>query len=118
MRAVLSRRRILTARAVAVAADVVQLGLLPADVLAAPVAIPLTEVLDVAVAVTMVWLLGWHWAFLPTIVAEAVPVLDAVPTWTAAVLFATRNGATVPAAPAAPAAGEKSAGSGSTKPAA
>ena len=111
MRADLSQGRITTARAIAVAADVVQLGLIP---FVGP-GWWLLEVLDVVVAVLMLALLGWHWAFLPTIVAEAVPVLDAVPTWTAAVLFATRNGATAPAAPATV---EKVAGSGSTKPAA
>ena len=34
-------------------------------------------------------LLGWHWAFLPTLVAEFTPGLDLFPTWTAAVLYVT-----------------------------
>jgi hypothetical protein len=39
----------------------------------------------------MVWLVGWHWAFLPSFVAELVPGLDIFPSWTAAVWFATRG---------------------------
>jgi hypothetical protein len=34
---------------------------------------------------------GWHWAFLPTFLAELVPGLDLVPTWTAAAFFVTRG---------------------------
>jgi hypothetical protein len=36
-------------------------------------------------------LIGWHWALLPAFVGELIPGLDLVPTWTAAVLFATRG---------------------------
>jgi hypothetical protein len=36
-------------------------------------------------------LLGWHWAFVPSFLAELVPGLDLVPTWTLAVLIATRQ---------------------------
>jgi hypothetical protein len=39
----------------------------------------------------MSWLIGWHWAFLPTFVSELIPLWDLVPTWTAAVFFATRG---------------------------
>jgi hypothetical protein len=56
---------------------------------------PLNNILDVVVAVIMVRMLGWHFAFLPSFVAELVPVLDLVPTWTAAVWFATRPGTTL-----------------------
>jgi hypothetical protein len=37
----------------------------------------------------LIKLLGFHWAFLPTLAAEAVPALDLAPTWTAAVLLVT-----------------------------
>ncbi len=46
-----------------------------------------------AVALVLMRLLGWHWALLPSLVAEMVPGLNLVPTWTAAVLFITRGGA-------------------------
>ena len=35
--------------------------------------------------------LGWHWAFLPTIVAEALPGADLFPSWTAALLFVSHD---------------------------
>lgn len=40
-------------------------------------------------AAILVKLLGFHWAFLPTLAAEAMPALDLAPTWTAAVLLVT-----------------------------
>jgi hypothetical protein len=57
---------------------------------------PLTDVLDIGVAILMTLLLGWHWAFLPTMVTELVPVLDLFPTWTIAVFFVTRGQAKDP----------------------
>jgi hypothetical protein len=39
----------------------------------------------------MIRLLGWHWAFLPTLAAKLIPGADLFPTWTAAVWFVTRN---------------------------
>jgi hypothetical protein len=39
----------------------------------------------------MVWLVGWHVAFLPAFVVEALPVGDLAPTWTLAVFLATRS---------------------------
>ena len=39
----------------------------------------------------IIWLLGWHWAFLPTLLAELVPGFDLLPTWTAAVFYVTRQ---------------------------
>jgi hypothetical protein len=39
----------------------------------------------------MIRLLGWHWAFLPTMAAELIPGADLFPTWTAAVWFVTRQ---------------------------
>ena len=83
--------RIRIARIIAIAADVLQVGLFPA--FAAGYVSPLNDVLDLVVAVIMVRLVGWHFAFLPTFVAELVPGVDLVPTWTAAVWFATRGGA-------------------------
>jgi hypothetical protein len=106
MRADLTPGRILAARLVAVTADVLQLAILPAA--------PLVEALDVAVAMLLIGLLGWHWAFLPSIVVEAIPFVGAVPTWTASVLFATRD---VSVTPAGLPKREKDAGSGSTRPA-
>jgi len=52
---------------------------------------PLDDLLDIAVAWMLIRLLGWHWAFLPSFVAKVVPGVDLVPTWTMAVLVATRK---------------------------
>ena len=52
---------------------------------------PVVDGLDFAVAIAMVTLLGWHLAFLPTVIAEVVPGLNLIPTWTAAVFFVTRR---------------------------
>jgi len=88
-------RRILIARVIAVAVDLAQFALLPAELT------PLNNVVDVLTAVAMLGLVGWHWAFLPTFLAELVPFVDLVPSWTLAVMFATR-GPKAPDAPGAP----------------
>ena len=75
----------------AVAADLLQIVALPAF-LAGAVS-PWDDVLDVVVGLVLVRLVGWHWSFLPAFVGELIPGFELVPTWTAAVLFATRKGA-------------------------
>lgn len=94
MRQDLTASQVRTARVVAAAADLLQVVLLPAFFPGA--ASPANDVVDVAVAIVLLRLLGWHWAFLPAFLAEAVPVLDLAPTWTAAVFLATRG---LPVAP-------------------
>ncbi|MGH9398961.1 MAG: hypothetical protein ACRD00_01235 [Thermoanaerobaculia bacterium] len=81
--------RVKAARAIAVAADFLQIVMFPAFWPGA--ASPWNDGLDALVAVAMLALVGWHWAFLPSFLAELVPVLDLVPTWTAAVFFVTRG---------------------------
>ena len=85
----LTPRRVWTARAIAAFADLLQIVLLPL-VMGGAVS-PADDVLDVAVGVLMIGLVGWHWAFLPAFVAELVPAMDLAPTWTLAVWLATRN---------------------------
>lgn len=94
----LSRNRLRAAWTIAIVADVLQIGMQAAG----PFQILLDWPLDLLVAVLMLWLLGWHWAFLPTLFAEAVPWLDVVPTWTIAVGIATRGRGEVAAEPGAP----------------
>ena len=93
-RAPLDPGRVRTARLVAVAADILQIAVFP--LFAPGAASPANDALDVAVAGLLTWLVGWHWSFLPSFVAELVPGLDLVPTWTAAALFATRGQASAP----------------------
>jgi hypothetical protein len=74
---------------VAMAADALQIvafpffaegGISPAD-----------SALDVVVGLILIRLLGWHWAFLPSLAAELIPGMDLFPTWTAAVWYVTRR---------------------------
>jgi hypothetical protein len=77
---VLSRRRMIAAIAVAIAADGLQLLLLPFAWTFAESAV------DVVAMIAETWLLGFHPLLLPTFAIEFVPVVDAVPTWTACVV--------------------------------
>ena len=75
--------------AIAVTADALQIGAFP--LFAEGVLSPLDSVLDLVVAFMLIRLVGWHWAFLPTMVAEALPGADLFPTWTAALLFVSHD---------------------------
>jgi len=85
----LTPSRVRAARTIAVVADLVQILVFPA--FAAGAASPWNDALDVLVAGAMALLIGWHWVFLPSFLAELVPGFDLVPTWTAAVFFVTRG---------------------------
>ena len=78
-----------TAMALAIAADVLQLAVLPLFVAGA--LSPAEDLLDVAVAALLTNLLGWHWEFLPSFLAKLVPVADLVPFWTIAVVNVYRK---------------------------
>ena len=79
---------------IALAVDALQIAILP---LLFPGS-PWNNALDVVTGAVMVWLLGWHVAFLPTFIAELIPFVDLFPTWTLAVLFVTRTSKGPPAA--------------------
>ena len=85
----LSRGRIIAARLVAMSADLVQIGLFP--LFGEGFVSVLDDILDVIVCAALTLLVGWHFAFLPGFIAELVPIVDLVPTWTIAVLIATRQ---------------------------
>ena len=70
---------------VAIAADTLQIVALP--LFASGGFSPADTAIDVAAALILIRLLGWHWAFLPTFFAEVIPAFDLFPTWTAAVLY-------------------------------
>jgi hypothetical protein len=67
----------------AMAADALQLVFLPLFVEGAES--PADDVLDLGVGGVLVYLLGWHWEFLPSALAKLVPGVDLVPFWTLAV---------------------------------
>jgi hypothetical protein len=75
--------------AVALAADTLQIAAFP--FFAEGGLSPADSLLDLIVGFLMIRLLGWHWAFLPTLAAELIPGADLFPTWTAAVWFVTRQ---------------------------
>lgn len=79
------RRRL--ARVLALAVDALQIVILPVLFPGSP----WNNALDVVTGLVMVWLLGWHVAFLPTFVTELIPFVDLFPTWTVAVLYVTRR---------------------------
>jgi hypothetical protein len=93
----MTRRRVFAARAIAIAADFLQIAIFPA--FSEGAASPLDTGLDLAVAGALTALVGWHWAFLPSFATELVPFVDLVPTWTAAVFIATRPSRRGPAGP-------------------
>jgi hypothetical protein len=79
--------RIRLAFVVGILADVLQLpvslsllaGFIPAEGLDAAI--------DVIAAVLVNWLLGFHWALLPSFAVKLIPVVDVAPTWTACVAY-------------------------------
>lgn len=83
------QKRIWLARGVAMLADAVQIGLFP--IFMEGLLSPVNAAVDVGVAVLLSLLVGWHIAFLPGFVIEQIPFANLAPTWTLAVMLATRN---------------------------
>ena len=75
--------RFRTAMVLAIAADALQIVLLPFFVEGA--ISPADDILDLGIGAAMISLLGWHWEFLPFFLAKLVPGVDLVPLWTLAV---------------------------------
>src|ERR1019366_4604499 len=73
----------------AIIADPLQIAFFPLFVAGA--LSPADDVLDFGVGALMVHLLGWHWEFLPSLVAKLVPGIDLVPFWTLAVVNVYRK---------------------------
>jgi len=76
----LTRVRIVIALAIAVVADGLQFFLGPLGWILGDQAIDV-----VAMALTN-WVIGFHWLLLPTFVAELIPLVAELPTWTACVI--------------------------------
>jgi hypothetical protein len=75
--------RLRIAMLVAIAADLIQLAVLPFVIEGAES--PADDVLDLCAGGVLTWLLGWHWEFAPSFLAKLVPGVDLVPLWTLAV---------------------------------
>ena len=85
----LTSQQIWLARGIAMAADAVQLALFP--VFGEGFASPANIALDLVMAAVLTKLIGWHIAFLPSMAMELLPIADLAPSWTIAVLIATRG---------------------------
>ncbi len=85
----LTPTRVRIAYAIAACADVIQIPLNAAilSILGAPLMQAFDILLDIIVMALVTKLVGFHWAFLPSFVAETVPGSSALPTWTACVAF-------------------------------
>ena len=71
------------AMTLAIIADALQIVIFPLFIEGA--ASPADDILDFGVGAVLVYLLGWHWEFLPSFFAKLVPGVDLVPFWTMAV---------------------------------
>jgi hypothetical protein len=74
---------------VALAADLLQVAFFPAFF--PGFLSPLNVAMDTVVAAVMIWLLGWHIAFIPSFALEMVPGVEIAPTWTIAVWIVTKS---------------------------
>jgi len=81
--------KFVTAMVVAIAADALQLAIIPLFVEGG--LSPADDLLDLGVGAAMIHLLGWHWEFLPSFFAKLVPGIDLVPFWTMAVASVWRK---------------------------
>jgi hypothetical protein len=85
-----NRSRLRAAWVVAVAVDGLQLITSPAE-LTGPMAWVLGAGVDLVTMAVLVFLVGFHWAFLPSFVTKMLPFVDLAPTWTMALIIATRG---------------------------
>jgi len=81
--------RLRAALLLAILADALQIVIFPLFVEGAES--PADDALDFGMGAVMVYLLGWHWEFLPSFFAKLVPGVDLVPLWTLAVLNVYRK---------------------------
>ena len=75
--------RFRAAMILAIIADALQIVVFPLFVAGA--ASPADDILDFGIGAVLVYLLGWHWEFLPSFFVKLVPGVDLVPFWTMAV---------------------------------
>ncbi len=87
MKAPLTPGRQKAAWILAVLVDAAQIGITASGPLGWLVEVPL----DFITMGIFWWMLGWNWAFLPTVLIEWIPFVDVAPTWTLAVWWATRG---------------------------
>jgi hypothetical protein len=89
MKANVSRLALVAAYGIAICADLIEICLSP--LFSEGIASPFDDILDTIVCVILSLLLGWHLAFVPSFAIKLIPLADIAPTWTIAVLIATRG---------------------------
>ncbi|MCE1228313.1 MAG: hypothetical protein LWX11_02310 [Firmicutes bacterium] len=80
----ISPARLKIAWAVAVAVDLLQVGLMPVT---GSLITWVDAPLDIVTMIVLWRLLGWHWALLPSLLVELLPYAELVPTWSGAVFL-------------------------------
>jgi hypothetical protein len=75
--------RFRAALVLAILADALQIIVFPLFIEGA--VSPADDVLDFGIGAVLIYLLGWHWEFLPSFLGELIPGVDLVPLWTLAV---------------------------------
>lgn len=93
MKANVKRSTLIAAYAIAIGADMIEIG--ASVIFSEGFASPFNDVMDVIVCAILTILLGWHIAFIPSFAVKLIPMVDLAPTWTLAVLIATRKRHTV-----------------------
>jgi hypothetical protein len=86
-------KRVLLAVGIAAMADLIQLPLTALQLTgigAAPGEI-LNVMMGCALMAAISFLIGFHWFMIPTLLAEFVPGVDLIPTWTGCVIFLIGN---------------------------
>ena len=83
------RFTLVLAFAIAICADAIEIGLMP--LFSEGFASPVDDFLDSVVCVMLTLMLGWHFAFMPSFLFKLIPMVDLAPTWTIAVLIASRK---------------------------
>jgi hypothetical protein len=83
------RSTLVLAFAIAICADAIEIGLMP--LFSEGFASPVDDFLDAVVCAILTLMMGWHFAFLPSFMFKLIPMVDLAPTWTIAVLIASRN---------------------------
>jgi hypothetical protein len=90
MKANVKRSTVVAAFVIAACADFIEI--VCAAIFSEGIASPFNDVMDVIVCFILTVMLGWHIAFIPSFLIKLIPVGDLAPTWTIAVLIATRAG--------------------------
>lgn len=80
--------------ALAILADALQVIVFPLFVEGAES--PVDDVLDLGLGAALIYLLGWHWEFMPSFLGKLVPGVDLVPFWTLAVANVYRKSKQIP----------------------